>query len=489
MTTSTPEWLFAHASVRGKSHIDAGIPNQDALHLATSPDKRSFSLVISDGAGSARYAEEGARHFSRFIGNKLLELTMELSEQPTIRLDKNAVGDSIIQIVAAARQALDLRGAQLRDYACNLVALSVGPNVALRVHLGDAVLMKSSFVHRPDQTVDYFVDTRMTAQERSEYANETHFLTQSDWTRHLFWDFLDPNGPEDMYVLMSDGAADIALSNVPGSDERRVFRGFFSPLIARVLEASPSDQGRVIEDALANPKTFIITGDDKTMAVIIRARGKNWSGFSPYMKDSSPALPAAPPPAVQPPPTVTAPVTIPVATPTTAPVTAPIAAPANSSIKAPKTQIPNAAPSRSLPPVRRPDRLSWHFTSIALGALFGLTLGVSALPAYHWVQAKRQAPASPSPITNPADPRPQAKSPEKASSAPAATSSHGTINPERPIEPPVQGQRAGETEKDASKAPVPEPAQGTAPPPASTRHATSHGNSAGAASATGQNRK
>jgi len=48
-------WQIAGASVRGMSHIQFGLPNQDAAKWFVGPEQRSFVLAVADGHGSPAY--------------------------------------------------------------------------------------------------------------------------------------------------------------------------------------------------------------------------------------------------------------------------------------------------------------------------------------------------------------------------------------------------------------------------------------------------
>jgi hypothetical protein len=270
MTEAASPWVLARASVRGKSHIDGEIVNQDAVHVASRAGEPCFAVAISDGAGSAKRAEEGSRHFSRLVADGLQKLAMQVHAGKIAGGSQNLIADEIYRLIADARALLNVGSDSLRDFHCNLMALVLGPKWGLMVHLGDAVMLKSRFERRADK-VDFFVDTGMTAQDRTEYANETHFVTEPDWTKHLVWSFIDPNGSDDFFSLMTDGAADIALGNVPGSVQKRVNRGFFAPLVSMVMAASDeAERNMIVDSALADRQTYRITGDDKTMVLVIR---------------------------------------------------------------------------------------------------------------------------------------------------------------------------------------------------------------------------
>jgi hypothetical protein len=280
-------WEIAHASVRGKSHVDGGIPNQDALFINFSNDRRNFVVAVSDGAGSASLAEKGAAHFSSFIGQGLLSLVELVHAGEIDGKSMDRINDRILGIIISARCKLALDQFKLRDYAANLMAIAMGPDWGIRVHLGDAILLKSRFAENHEGKLDYFADALMTQQDRSEYANETHFLTQNDWHRHLSWSFLDPGGSEDLYALMTDGAGDIALDHRPGGIDQMVFRAFMAPVVNMVLKANPGERNAIIENALADPQTFRLTGDDKTLALILRSRCFNkYSEAEPLIEET-----------------------------------------------------------------------------------------------------------------------------------------------------------------------------------------------------------
>ncbi len=380
-----PEWQIAWASVRGKSHIDASLPNQDAVHLTESEDGSCFAVAISDGAGSAPQAEAGARHFSQAVADGLLSIAQSVQAGKLVGSSRNAVGDRLLEVLTEARRQLDPSGLRLKDFACNLMAVCFGPGWGLRVHLGDAVLLKSSFKLRPDERVDYFVGTQMTSQDRSEYANETHFITQSDWTRHLVWDCLDPSGDEDLFALMTDGAADVALSNIPNSSDRRVFRGFFVPLVAQVLRADREGRNKVISDALSSSQTYRLTGDDKTMALLIRTKAWDLAPLDPVMSDPGTSNAGAPSMAASSPPQQ-------------APKAPP--APSGSTSSVPLVGASSGAAIGSSPISVGHAKSSWHWVAfVGLGVLLGALLtqaaglGRARLVAWEERQASVGSPA------------------------------------------------------------------------------------------------
>ncbi len=237
------------------------------------------------------------------------------------------------------------------------------------------------------------------ASSRSEYANETHFITQSDWTKHLQWDFLDPAGADDMYALMTDGAADVALGNVPGTADRKVFRRFFAPLVANVLAVNESEGSNQIADALASPLTYRLTGDDKTLALVIRRSTKKYSALEPLIEDA-PSKPSG--------------LTAPVHKPSSAEVPASPSIPhgrieettqpssaisANKSGAATTPYTPGARAVKAYANTAAPPSTA-KASLLGGGLLVGLLLGLLAWPTYEWAGAlitAKAAPKSPTP--------------------------------------------------------------------------------------------
>ena len=54
------DWITANASVTGVSHHKTGIPCQDASIVRVDSSGEWIVAVVSDGAGTARRAEEGS---------------------------------------------------------------------------------------------------------------------------------------------------------------------------------------------------------------------------------------------------------------------------------------------------------------------------------------------------------------------------------------------------------------------------------------------
>lgn len=133
-------WHHTALSVRGTSHAASGAPCQDASQcLGEGLSRDTVILVLSDGAGSAVHAEQGARIVTscwteyfrcRFVpGADASALLEDCSEQ-----DALAVLENIRHAIAL--QAL-ANGAAPEDFAATLLGAVVTPYGAFIAQVGD----------------------------------------------------------------------------------------------------------------------------------------------------------------------------------------------------------------------------------------------------------------------------------------------------------------------------------------------------------------
>lgn len=285
-------WRLSEASVRGKSHLDSGAPNQDAVAVRTSKSGQVVAAVVSDGAGTAERADVGSRATADFMADRLLRIGEDLL---VARLSPDMVAQSLAQGIEALRAHLESTGAPLRDFHCTLAGCVLTGRDSYVCQLGDSIAVTARFAEVSERRIDLFPDaeTRIFDAERGEYSNETHFVTEPEWRDHLR--VLPLPSARDAVLLMTDGAMDIAVRR------HAVFRGFLSNLVAKLIELpGREERNATINDWLADPRTFPITGDDKTMFVAIRASAalkrdaEIYLGDAPAPDDEARARPALP---------------------------------------------------------------------------------------------------------------------------------------------------------------------------------------------------
>ena len=283
-------WQVYGASSIGKSHIDSNLPNQDSIYLQKT--EHGMVAVVCDGAGSAKFSQAGAAFFSQSIGKMLLSLGVSRSVSSSgITLDLGQLTQQIIEQLSQIR--LDLQSqlpaeSSLRDYHTTFTGLLIHSNhQALLVQIGDSPLTTSQFVVRHPH-IDYFTNLQVYGDDsKNEYVNETHFITQDNWQSFLRVEPIDLS-QVDCLALMSDGCADLVFEGA--SVTPKIYRPFFGNLLFNLTQSQSSQQGSaIIEQALGNPATYRLTGDDKSLVVLLKHQ-QHYQNLEPMVEGQNETL-------------------------------------------------------------------------------------------------------------------------------------------------------------------------------------------------------
>lgn len=287
-------WQVYGASSIGKSHIDSNLPNQDSIYLQKT--EHGMVAVVCDGAGSAKFSQAGAAFFSQSIGKMLLSLNVSRSVSSSgITLDLGQLTQQIIEQLSQIR--LDLQSqlpaeSSLRDYHTTFTGLLIHSNhQALLVQIGDSPLTTSQFVVRHPH-IDYFTNLQVYGDDsKNEYVNETHFITQDNWQSFLRVEPIDLS-QVDCLALMSDGCADLVFEGA--SVTPKIYRPFFGNLLFNLTQSQSSQQGSaIIEQALGNPATYRLTGDDKSLVVLLKNQ-QHYQNLEPMVEGQNETLATVP---------------------------------------------------------------------------------------------------------------------------------------------------------------------------------------------------
>ena len=281
-------WQVYGASNIGKSHIDSNLPNQDSIYLHKT--EHSMVAVVCDGAGSAKFSQAGAAFFSHSIGKMLLSISHSVSISG-IAVDLVQVKQQIIEQLSQIR--LDLQSqlpaeSSLRDYHTTFTALLIHSNhQAILVQIGDSPLITSQFVVRHPY-IDYFTNLQVYGDDsKNEYVNETHFITQDNWQSFLRFKLINLS-QVDCLALMSDGCADLVFEGA--SVTPKIYRPFFGNLLFNLTQSQSSQQGSaIIEQALGNPATYRLTGDDKSLVVLLKNQ-QHYQNLEPMVEGQNETL-------------------------------------------------------------------------------------------------------------------------------------------------------------------------------------------------------
>lgn len=291
-------WQVYGASSIGKSHIDSNLPNQDSIYLQKT--EHGIAAVVCDGAGSAKFSQAGAAFFSQSIGKMLLSLGVGLGVSRSVSIsvshrgiavDLGQLKQQIIEQLSQIR--LDLQSqltaeSSLRDYHTTFTGLLIHANhQALLVQIGDSPLITSQFVVRHPH-IDYFTNLQVYGDDsKNEYVNETHFITQDNWQSFLRVEAIDLS-QVDCLALMSDGCADLVFEGA--SVTPKIYRPFFGNLLFNLTQSQSSQQGSaIIEKALGNPATYRLTGDDKSLVVLLKNQ-QHYQSLEPMVEGQNDTL-------------------------------------------------------------------------------------------------------------------------------------------------------------------------------------------------------
>jgi hypothetical protein len=246
-------WRVFAASAIGSGHIESGLPCQDAFARQVVGDV--LCAVVCDGAGSATASEQGSRKLASCVVRELAHRAVDRADFPPTIAD--SLRDELVAIVSAVRSELqasaESAGLSLTDYAATLVGVVATGNGGWLFHVGDGV-----GVARPRADAAPEI---ISAPENGEYANETYFVTGSEWQAHLR--LLAIPEPVAMIALMSDGAAPFVMQRgVTG-----LFRPFMDPVEQYLTSATQEAGDGALAGLLGDPRTHAITSDDKTLLI------------------------------------------------------------------------------------------------------------------------------------------------------------------------------------------------------------------------------
>jgi hypothetical protein len=245
-------WRVFAASARGSAHAGNGQPCQDASAHAVHGEL--LVGVVCDGAGSAAASDIGAQRIAQGMVQALVERAGELPAHGDHSGFATWIGDLLAMQRAALEAHATATGRALADFAATVVGVVAWPDGGWFFHLGDGAGVAR---HADSRT--------LSSPENGEYANETFFLTGSTWRDHLR---ITPiAAPMRSVLLMTDGAMPFALAK-GGQD---VYTPFADP-VERFLAGAEENAGNAaLHATLDDPRTYRITGDDKTLLVALRA--------------------------------------------------------------------------------------------------------------------------------------------------------------------------------------------------------------------------
>lgn len=245
-------WRVGGISVAGFSHIEDGIPCQDA-HAYKVRDDGWLVAAVSDGAGSATYSHIGAAAYvSAVVDN--------FCDDPNLpALSEDRISAGLIKVIDATTHKLvgnhshddNSSEASKSDFAATIIMIICNENGGAFYHVGDGGGTVFELAN-----LEHAVTSK---PQNGEYANETYFLTMDNWQDYLR---ITPfEKPFDTLLLMSDGVTPMAMTK--GCEAP--FGSFVQPVINFLKSADPEGGLQALENTLTREQVRVVTGDDKTL--------------------------------------------------------------------------------------------------------------------------------------------------------------------------------------------------------------------------------
>ena len=253
-------WRIAAASAIGTSHIKMGLPCQDSVgvRLLDAIDGAVLVCVISDGAGSAAYAELG----SRTAVNTSIQLISDFFETGGIvsEIEKEVAAGWLTEIQSAITKLAEEAGSTPREFACTLMIAIIATETATFIQVGDGAMVASS-----EESEEWYY---VFWPQHGEFANSTNFVTSRDAAEVM--DFENENRQIVDFAAFSDGIENLVLH----SATRTVYAPFFNAMLGPVQQLLNPGLDSVLSDGLSkylnSNSVCERTDDDKSLVLASR---------------------------------------------------------------------------------------------------------------------------------------------------------------------------------------------------------------------------
>ena len=243
-----PMWLAVGECVRGIQHEKVGLPCQDYCETRV-VGARTF-IALADGAGSAKYSQQGSVIAVRTVLDEATKCTVplrEISEDQAIVWLKS-VRDEIDKTATASK-------AKPGDYAATLLLCILEGNAGYFWQIGDGAWVVET---------DKCVEVAMWPMN-GQYINETFFVTSEnapfEWVHAFF--------PDVRCVLgFSDGIEHLCLDFAA----KKPHAPFVGKMFGYLKSSPPKDAtAQQVSNLLRSEFLNERTDDDKTLVVAWRA--------------------------------------------------------------------------------------------------------------------------------------------------------------------------------------------------------------------------
>lgn len=249
-------WQVRGVSLQGYNHLSRGIECQDAYRSVFVASAGAWVLAISDGAGSRSRAAEGSALAAGLAASVFRTLLATDGVPSDAGGWKGLLGDGFLSVLTRFGRAVTQLGDKLGDFAATLSVAIIAPPWVGVVSIGDSCLII--------QVGAGELHLIPLGEHRSEYSNETEFLTSSDpVSRAVVRCIYEPELTG--VFLSTDGLTPVATALEEGWE--RPNATFIEQILSNVR--SPDLDLTEIVRFLLHERIGATSGDDKTMIVAV----------------------------------------------------------------------------------------------------------------------------------------------------------------------------------------------------------------------------
>lgn len=264
---SSRMWKCAKLSVRGSAHLTNGLPCQDAATALLTGERNDCIAVcaISDGAGSAQYAEEGAR---LVVESAVAYFGRQLADHPipgrlVADYDVSDAWSLALEVREKIEETARQRSASVHEFAATLLVCVIHSENSFFVQIGDGCWCAS---------VGGIIGA-VTWPSRGEFVGQTDFVTsvRVDPSSENVVQVYRLRRKPDFVIGISDGLERLAVDLQSGIPHQR----FFLPIVQKLISADDTAEfEQSLRSFLESERVCDRTDDDKSIVIVApHARG------------------------------------------------------------------------------------------------------------------------------------------------------------------------------------------------------------------------
>jgi hypothetical protein len=254
-------WRYSFASVVGTYHGNLGQPCQDSSFCDVIFDVQNEPILLaiaSDGAGSAKFAEESAKLICKTI---LEQSTLFFQQGGNFQdISKETIFTWISYFNHKVALEAESRKVSLHEFACTLLIAILGLNQAIFAQVGDGAIVVGD--HSTPEEYSY-----MFWPEKGEYENETVFVTEKSALERI--QFVQSPYKFDEIALFTDGIQRLVLNYMSQTVHIPFFKQMFARIPYEGIGRLP-EFDLFLEKYLSSPQINSRTNDDRTLIIATR---------------------------------------------------------------------------------------------------------------------------------------------------------------------------------------------------------------------------